>query len=261
MIAGVSKSGSPAPNPTTSIPFCFISRALAVIARVGDGFTTSSRFASFMVTVSSGRGAWAALRDGQRAQDSRTEMGIAPSNAGAGGPSGAARGAELAPEPFRHVRRDEARHVPAEGRHLAHQPRRDEEVVLAGHDEDRLELGQELAVHVGELELVLEVGDGPQAAQHGVDALRRGRSRRAARRRSPPRRVGSSPTASGMSALRSSTVNSGDFCGLLATATMSRSNSFRPRWMMARWPLVSGIEGAGVDGGPGHGGRGVSLTP
>jgi hypothetical protein len=48
MIAGVSKSGSPAPNPTTSIPLDFISRAFAVMARVGDGFTASRRFASFM---------------------------------------------------------------------------------------------------------------------------------------------------------------------------------------------------------------------
>ena len=34
--AGVSKSGSPAPKPMTSIPSAFIRFALAVIARVGD---------------------------------------------------------------------------------------------------------------------------------------------------------------------------------------------------------------------------------
>ena len=69
-----------------------------------------------------------------------------------------------------HVGRDQPGHVPAEGGHLADQPGGHVEVVLAGHDEDRLELGQQLPVHVGQLELVVEVGDRPQAAQHGVDA-------------------------------------------------------------------------------------------
>src|SRR5512142_2634113 len=49
MDLGVSKSGSPAPKPTTSMPFAFISFALAVMARVGEGFTASRRFASFIL--------------------------------------------------------------------------------------------------------------------------------------------------------------------------------------------------------------------
>jgi len=48
------------------------------------------------------------------------------------------------------------------------------------------------------------------------------------------------PTASRMKPLRSATLKSGLFPGLLATATTSRSKRFRPRWMMATWPLVSG---------------------
>ena len=39
ILSGVLKSGSPAPNPTTSIPFPFNSLALAVMARVDDGLT------------------------------------------------------------------------------------------------------------------------------------------------------------------------------------------------------------------------------
>ena len=54
-------------------------------------------------------------------------------------------------------------------------------------------------------------------------------------RRPPPR---SSPCAP-------SAVNSGRFSGLFATATTSRSNTFSPRWMIARWPLVSGSKEPG----------------
>ena len=43
MCCGVAKSGSPAPNPTTSIPFAFISLALASIARVRDGVSAAAR--------------------------------------------------------------------------------------------------------------------------------------------------------------------------------------------------------------------------
>jgi hypothetical protein len=48
--AGVLKSGSPAPNEMTSLPSAFIAFALAVIARVGDGFSKfvlSERFGVF----------------------------------------------------------------------------------------------------------------------------------------------------------------------------------------------------------------------
>src|SRR5450432_1359151 len=42
MLAGVSKSGSPAPRPMTLRPAAFSSRALSVTAMVADGFTRSS---------------------------------------------------------------------------------------------------------------------------------------------------------------------------------------------------------------------------
>jgi hypothetical protein len=38
MLSGVSKSGSPAPNPITSFPAALNSLALEVTAIVGDGF-------------------------------------------------------------------------------------------------------------------------------------------------------------------------------------------------------------------------------
>src|SRR5881394_2128113 len=43
--AGVSKSGSPAPNPTTSIPAFFIALALALTASVIESATTFTRSA------------------------------------------------------------------------------------------------------------------------------------------------------------------------------------------------------------------------
>src|SRR5664279_5869974 len=42
MLAGVAKSGSPAPRPMTLRPAAFSSRALSVTAMVADGFTRSS---------------------------------------------------------------------------------------------------------------------------------------------------------------------------------------------------------------------------
>src|SRR4030081_1413930 len=42
MLAGVSKSGSPAPRPMTLRPAALSSRALSVTAMVADGFTRSS---------------------------------------------------------------------------------------------------------------------------------------------------------------------------------------------------------------------------
>ncbi len=47
MCAGVSKSGSPAPKLTTSMPCAFSLAALADTASVGDGSTTDNLRASF----------------------------------------------------------------------------------------------------------------------------------------------------------------------------------------------------------------------
>ena len=47
--SGVSKSGSPAPSPITSLPAAFSSAALAVTASVGEGFTFERREAMKLV--------------------------------------------------------------------------------------------------------------------------------------------------------------------------------------------------------------------
>ena len=51
MCAGVSKSGSPAPKLTTSIPSALSFAALADTASVGDGSTTDNLRASFTVST------------------------------------------------------------------------------------------------------------------------------------------------------------------------------------------------------------------
>jgi len=48
MKSGVSKSGSPAPNPTTSMPCAFISLARVVTAIVADGGTACARLLTFI---------------------------------------------------------------------------------------------------------------------------------------------------------------------------------------------------------------------
>ena len=48
MCTGVSKSGSPAPKLTTSMPLAFSSAALAETFRVMEGSITFNRFASLM---------------------------------------------------------------------------------------------------------------------------------------------------------------------------------------------------------------------
>ena len=75
-------------------------------------------------------------------------------------------------------RRDHRRHVAAEARDLLDQARADVAVLDRGHEEDRVDLGGEDAVVVGELHLGLEVADGAQAADDGAWRRGPGRSRR-----------------------------------------------------------------------------------
>ena len=56
-------------------------------------------------------------------------------------------------------------------RHLLHQGGGDEGVLLRRGEEDALQGGHQATVHVGELELVFEVGDGAQAADQHVGLL------------------------------------------------------------------------------------------
>src|SRR4051794_3293409 len=64
MNAGVSKSGSPAPNPTTSTPAFFSALALALTARVIDSDTNFIRSASPIMDGSPGKESKAENRSG-----------------------------------------------------------------------------------------------------------------------------------------------------------------------------------------------------
>src|ERR1700733_3064066 len=98
---------------------------------------------------------------------------------------------------------DEVGHVASEGRHLL-DPGRGKEAVMRRSDHvHALDAGVELAVELGHLELVLEVGDRPQP----------------------------------LTALKSV------FCvrtRLLTTPTTTRSKTFEVLVMMSMWPLVTG---------------------
>jgi hypothetical protein len=59
----------------------------------------------------------------------------------------------------------EGRDVPAQHTDLAHEGRRDEGVLLGRRQEHGLDRELQMAVHRGELELVLEVGHGTQPAE------------------------------------------------------------------------------------------------
>ena len=73
-------------------------------------------------------------------------------------------------EPLGDLRRHHPRHVAAEAGHLAHQARRQERVLRAGGDEEGVD-ARELLVHLRHLELVVEVGDRPQALHDRLGAV------------------------------------------------------------------------------------------
>src|SRR5262245_22486077 len=136
MRSGVSKSGSPAPNEITSTPRARSSLALACTARVEDGasvFIRSARITagSFCVSARGELLGQALLDDG------------------------------------RHHAGDRG----AEAGHFLDQPRGDVRVLLVRHQEHRLHGRPQLAVHERHRELVLEVGDGADAAHDAVGAL------------------------------------------------------------------------------------------
>jgi hypothetical protein len=69
-----------------------------------------------------------------------------------------------------HARRHELVDLAAQHRDLAHEGAADELVLVAGGQEHRLDVRHQAAVHAGQLELVVEVGHGAQAAHHGLAA-------------------------------------------------------------------------------------------
>ena len=149
---------------------------------------------------------------------------------------------------------DERRHQPgdlaAELRDLLDQRRADVEILLARHEEDGVDALAEPAIHVRELELVLEVGERAQAAHDDVGAalLHVVDEQALERVDLDAARVGGVDAPSRMCCLRSSTVNSGALRTLLAMATTTLSNIASARCTMSMCPLVIGIERARVDG-------------
>src|SRR4051812_43457788 len=127
MWAGVSKSGSPAPKLTISMPSALSLAAFAVTASVIEGLMGSRRDASL---IGVGMSSLPVLRRERR----------------------------------RHGSGHEAGDVATEAGDLLHERRRDVVIALVRHEEHGVDAGREPAVHVRELELVLEVGEGAQAA-------------------------------------------------------------------------------------------------
>src|SRR5699024_8504274 len=76
----------------------------------------------------------------------------------------------LLPQPILHVRRDQARHVTVVLGDLAHEAGGKERVLRVRRHEHRLHT-RESVVHLGDLELVVEVTDRTQAANDGLDAV------------------------------------------------------------------------------------------
>ena len=77
----------------------------------------------------------------------------------------------MPPERRGNLRVYELRHVAAVERDLAHQCRRDEGELLQRRHEHVVDVAREVAAHVGELELELEVRHRAQAAHHDTAAL------------------------------------------------------------------------------------------
>ena len=86
-----------------------------------------------------------------------------------GSPGGLALGPALG-QPLGDLRRHHPRHVAAEPGDLAHQARRQERVLRAGRDEEGVDARQ-LLVHLGHLQLVVEVGDRAEALDDRLGAV------------------------------------------------------------------------------------------
>ena len=141
---------------------------------------------------------------------------------------------------------------------------RDELVLVARRHEDGLDIGHQLAVHAGHLELVLEVAHRAQAAHHHLAAvLDHEVAQQAAKRHHLDVRIRARPARVAMSS-RSAIVNIVRLWWPAATATIRRSNSRLARRIRSSWPSVIGSKVPGIDGGQaGRGGhvRGVLGVP
>ena len=135
-----------------------------------------------------------------------------------------------------HERRD----VAAELRDLADDRRRDEHVLLGRRQEQRFDIGIEVAVHSRHLELVFEVGHRAQAAQDDARVLLVDEIHQQRRERRRPRRCGYGASTSRAIATRSAVVKNGRFDSLSATPTMTWSKSRAARRTRSSWPRVNG---------------------
>src|SRR3990172_1633100 len=136
---GVSKSGSPPARLMTSMPSACICFARAVRARVDEGL---------MLRTRRDRAMYASLPFSQFTL------------------------AIPLPEHPLHNWRHQALHGAAEQSNLLDQPRAQVGIGFVGHQEDRLDVFSDPAIHEGHLELVLEIRDGPEAADHDGRPLR-----------------------------------------------------------------------------------------
>src|SRR5690606_31872913 len=66
------------------------------------------------------------------------------------------------------MRRDQTVDIAAECRHFANQARANERVARRGHQADNFDFGCEMVVHMSQLELILKIRDGPEAANDGA---------------------------------------------------------------------------------------------
>ena len=150
-------------------------------------------------------------------------------------------------------RRDHRRDVAAELGDLLDQARAHVALLERGHEEDRVDVGREHAVVVGELDLGLEVGDRAQAADDRAGAVRRGRSRPSGRRTSATStRPASIPavrrrSAARMIATRRSASQQRRLARVPRTATTTRSKTAAARPMHVEMAVRDGVEGAGID--------------
>jgi hypothetical protein len=77
----------------------------------------------------------------------------------------------LRAQPLQHGGRHQRLHVAAQRVDLAHEAAGEVRELVAGREEDGFHVGHQVAVHAGELPLVVEVGHAAHAAHHGLGAV------------------------------------------------------------------------------------------
>src|SRR5574337_344778 len=135
---GVSKSGSPRPKSTTSIPSAFIRLAIAAIASVAEGLVFFARRDRFTIIVLVSALLWFRLC-------SLTLVGSF---------------LQHLPDHWRH----ELGNVAAEQRNFFDQSRAEIRILLVGHQKYCFDLIVQLSIHQRHLKLVFEVGKRAQTA-------------------------------------------------------------------------------------------------